>query len=177
MALRNLNHRRGFTLFELMIAVVLGAGILLAGRLLLEQVTSSSHTIIETQAAAEQRLWREETLRELFRNIEIATNDSFTFGGNERTLSFTTWCDSAAGLRGRCQVTLTLDTVLAMTSTSDSGHVILASDSVPGVFRYLNDVQNGGQWLRGWGQGITIPLAVGVIFGHDTTVLRIGSRG
>jgi len=64
-----------------------------------------------------------------------------------------------------------------MTTSVDSTPVVLARDSTIGLFRYLYDVQGGGQWLRGWGTGITIPLAVGVIFGHDTTVLRIGSRG
>lgn len=171
------SKRRGFTLLELMVAVVLGAGILMAGRLLLEQVTSASQTILFAQAASELRVSREQTLRELFRNLEIATTDSVTFGGTEHDMTFTSWCDSASGLRGRCRVTLTLDSVLAMTSSSDSARVVLARDTVLGVFRYLNDVHDGGQWLRGWGNGITIPLAIGVVFGHDTTVLRIGSRG
>jgi hypothetical protein len=159
-----------------MVAIVLGAGILMGGRLLLEQITLSGQTLAERQTNTEDEIHREQTLRDLFRNVEVGTSDSLTFGGADHTMAFTTWCDSANGLRGQCRVTLTLDSLV--TATSNTGLLdVLVRDSTIGAFRYLNDARNGGQWFRNWGRGITVPLAVGIVFGRDTTVLRIGSRG
>lgn len=173
--------RHGFTLVELMLAITLTAGLLLTGRLLLDQIADSEHRMISEGRVIHAAAARERTLRELFRNVEVGTSDSATFGGDERTMHFTSWCDSAAGLRSRCDVSLAIDTavtaVLSTAATAPEGRITLARDTVTGTFLYLGDAHNGGQWFRTWGTSITAPIAVGIVFGLDTTVLRIGDRG
>lgn len=174
---RRTSPRGGFTLLEVMVALTLSAGIILTGRLLLEQMGETGRAIVARSDAQDSVLAREETLRNLFRNIEVGPGDSVTFGGTERAMKFWSWCDSAGGLRGRCAVSVTVDTVLTVRSSTAEQPVVLLRGDSPGVFRYLNDARNGGQWYRAWGTGILVPLAVAVIFGTDTTVLRIGARG
>lgn len=169
-------NRVGFTLIELIAAMTISAGILLAGRLLLEQLGDAGRRIIATQTAQDSASARQEMLRYLFRNLEVGTSDSLTFRGLDRAMIFWTWCDSAAGLRGRCKVTMTLDSTLHVTTSTDSQSTVLMHGTGEGAFRYLSDAREGGQWYRSW-NGVTAPLAVGVIFGVDTTVLRIGDRG
>ena len=172
--------RGGFTLLEVMLALTLSAGIILTGRLLLEQMAETGRAIVARSDAQDSVLAREEALRNLFRSVEVGTEDSVTFGGGEHAMKFWSWCDSAAGLRGRCTVTVTLDTTLTVLPSTTGLPVVLLrgrNPGVAGVFRYLADARNGGVWYRSWGSGVTAPLAVAVIFGNDTTVLRIGARG
>jgi prepilin-type N-terminal cleavage/methylation domain-containing protein len=170
--------RRGFTLIELMLAITLAAGLLLAGRMLLEQVSQAEQEMVANGASADRIAGRERTLRELFRNLEVGTSDSVSFDGTQNAMHFTSWCDSAAGLRGKCGVTLTVDTVLTATVAGTSaGSTVLLRDTTAGEFLYLVDARAGGTWVHSWGRSIVAPIAVGVVFGRDTTVLRIGDRG
>jgi hypothetical protein len=125
---------------------------------------------------AELDVRQEQQLRELFRNLEVGTTDTMTFAGSEHEVRFVSWCDSANGLRARRQVLMSLDSSLIV-RIGEEAPVVLATMAQPGTFRYLNDARSGGQWFRVWGAGVTVPLAVGIISGVDTTVLRIGSRG
>jgi prepilin-type N-terminal cleavage/methylation domain-containing protein len=168
--------RSGFTLIELMVALTIGAGLLLAGRLLLEQITATEHVIVVDSAAQDTNLTHGLLLRSLVRNLEVGTDSLTTFGGNEHIAQFTSWCIDSTALRTRCAVRLTIDTTLTVV-TSITPLTVLQHTTETGQFRDLSDARNGGQWYRSWGIGLTAPLAIGVIVGHDTTVLRVGERG
>ncbi|HXC25158.1 MAG TPA: prepilin-type N-terminal cleavage/methylation domain-containing protein [Gemmatimonadaceae bacterium] len=168
--------RSGFTLIELMVALTIGAGLLLAGRLLLEQITATEHIIVADSAAQDTSVTQGLLLHSLVRNLEVGTDSLTTFAGNEHIAQFTTWCIDTTALRIRCRVRLTIDTTLTAV-TSATPLTTLQHTTKIGQFRYLSDARNGGQWYRSWGIGLTAPLAIGIIVGHDTTVLRVGDRG
>ena len=114
-------------------------------------------------------------LRDLVKNIETGTDSTTTFWGTERTLRFVSWCADEAAQRQRCNVRLAIDTVLTAVTSIDS-FVVLMHATDGGYFRSLGDARHGGHWYRSWGPGITVALALGVIAGADTNVLRIGDR-
>ncbi len=173
--LRRSSGHPGFTLVELMVALTIGAGVLLAGRLLVEQITAAEHAIVATTAVQETTATHALMLRSLVRNLEVGTDSLTTFGGNEHLVQFTSWCIDTTRQRMRCAAHFTIDTTLIVT-TSVIPSTVLQHMTAAGQFRYLGDARNGGHWYRSWGTGITVPLAIGVVVGNDTTVLRIGER-
>jgi prepilin-type N-terminal cleavage/methylation domain-containing protein len=168
------SRRHGFTILELLVALVLSAGVLLAGRALTEQAAGVSETIAVDAAIADSARARARILRTVVRNIDIGSGTS-NFSGDTRTAKFASWCSDGQVLKQHCAVTLTVDSLVTLTDSSASR--VLVRNTVPGVLRYLGDASDGGHWYRAWGPGVTLPLAVGIVFRTDTTVLRIGDRG
>ena len=171
-----MQERHGFTLIELMIAITITSGLLLAGRTILEQVSAVAHAITADAAANDTTLSHARLLRSIVRNLEVGPDSNTTFVGDERSVTFTSWCSDANVTPVRCLARLTVDTVVTLT-TSIAPATVLMRSTGGGRFRYLNDARGGGDWYRSWGAGITAPLAIGIIVGVDTTVLRIGERG
>jgi hypothetical protein len=66
---------------------------------------------------------------------------------------------------------------LAQTQTESVTGVIIADNFEQGALRYLSAASGGGVWFHAWGQGITAPLAIGIVLDGDTTILPIGERG
>jgi prepilin-type N-terminal cleavage/methylation domain-containing protein len=168
-------RQNGFTILELMVALALSAGLLLAGRALTEQVASVGETIAVNASIADSARVRARWLRTTMRNMDIGSDSSSNFFGDARTAKFTSWCAEGQMPREQCAVKLTVDSVVTLTDAS--GAHILARSTDLGFLRYLRDSRDGGHWSRSWGPEINLPLAIGVVFRADTIVLRIGDRG
>jgi prepilin-type N-terminal cleavage/methylation domain-containing protein len=192
------HDRSGFTLVELMVALVLSAIILLGARTILEQLADSADRTTKAAASADHRANMNRVIRALFEHAS-ASDSIYPFIGTRTMTQFSSWCDVPGGWSEHCTLTLaivpttasdsipsslpqapTLNTsntsvrVIVWTSAGDTLHF---KDSIPAAeLRYLDDVSDGGHWMIGWPAGITTPLAVGIVTTHDTTVLRIGER-
>jgi prepilin-type N-terminal cleavage/methylation domain-containing protein len=177
-------HRRngGFTLIELVVAMTLSGVVLLGARALWESLAVSVDRL-RTQATADAReVNGERLLRSLMGQLEVGTDQSHEFAGDEHHVRFTTWCDMPAGWQERCDAVIGIEPdsgaglrLVARLSTGEA--ITLQRGFGAGVLRYLNDPAGGGVWFRIWGHGITAPLAVGVITDGDTAIVRIGERG
>jgi prepilin-type N-terminal cleavage/methylation domain-containing protein len=172
----------GFTLIELVVAITLSGVVLLGARALWESLAISVDRL-RTQATADARDANgERLLRSLVGRLEIGTDQSHEFAGDEQHVRFTTWCDMPAGWQERCDAAIGIEpdsaAELRLVARLSTGEVItLQRGFSAGVLRYLNDPAGGGVWFRIWGHGITAPLAIGVITDGDTTIVRIGERG
>jgi prepilin-type N-terminal cleavage/methylation domain-containing protein len=175
-------RRNAFTLVELMVAIALSGVVLLGARALWESLAGSVDRL-RVQAAADAREANgERLLRSLVGRLEVGTDQSREFAGDERHTSFTTWCDVPAGWQERCAAELAIEPdsgpALRLVARLSTGETItLERGFYAGVMRYLNDPVGGGVWFRIWGHGITAPLAIGVITDGDTAIVRIGERG
>lgn len=179
-------RRPGFTLIEILVAMTVAAVVLLGADLVYEQLAASGHALASAARVDDAARGGEMLLRQLIREVDVSPSDSGTslrtFGGDAREARFTSWCTRPGGWKAECQVDLRVgsDTtaggsIVAVTSTGDTAQIRLPSATT--VLRYLLDASNGGHWLVSWGHGPTVPQAIGVVSGNDTTVLRIGSRG
>ena len=175
------DHRRGFTLVEVIVALVVSAIAVLGARLLLERVGDATALIVREATASDAKANGERMLRDLVSRLETGTSDVGPFVGSSDSARFTSWCDVPRGWRERCAVSLTVrpgdarDTLIVSTST---GLAFSALDApAPLELRYLNDVRAGGMWFSSWGAGITAPLAIGIAGARDTIILRVGERG
>jgi prepilin-type N-terminal cleavage/methylation domain-containing protein len=175
------NRRIGFTLLELLVAMTIATMAVLAARVLIEQLADAAQGIVGQGSESDEDANSERVLRELVRRLEVGTDDSTRFAGQERIARFTSWCDVPRGWLERCRVTLALDTrgrepVLAA-ALSTGEMIVLRRGFASGELRYLSDAARGGSWYRSWGVSITAPLAIGLVLDADTLILRIGERG
>ncbi len=181
MSLRRPRARGGFTLIEIIVALVVSSIVLLGARAMLSEVGDDALRIATQAQRVDSEANAERTLRALVRGLELSANDSAQFSGDERRVQFSSWCDVPAGWQERCSVALVIEK-----RRDGDALVIHASARAPmtvrarvraGSLRYLSTVTAGGDWIRMWGAGITAPLAIGIILDADTLIVPIGGRG
>jgi prepilin-type N-terminal cleavage/methylation domain-containing protein len=174
-------RRRGFTLIEVLVALAIAGSIVVTARMLLEELADDADRLVARATDADARANAERALRELVLRLEVGTDHARRFAGDERVARFTSWCDVPRGWQERCMVTLAVDregaeAVLAA-SLSTGELLVIRRGLANARLRYLGDAARGGTWFRSWGESITAPLAIAVVFDADTLILRIGERG
>jgi prepilin-type N-terminal cleavage/methylation domain-containing protein len=178
---RRSRSRAGFTLIEIVVALVVSAIVMLGARAMLGEVGDDALRISAETRRLDSEANGERTLRALVRRLDLGTDEASQFAGDPRQVSFASWCDVPSGWQERCAVTLTLEPRAgnsALVIHTSKGAALLVRDRIgTGEFRYLTTVTGGGEWIRVWGAGITAPLAIGVILDRDTLIVPIGERG
>jgi prepilin-type N-terminal cleavage/methylation domain-containing protein len=178
-------RHRGFTLIEVLVALVVGSIVLLGAHRVLEILTDRAHALIRHEMDSDRDANGERMLRDLVGQLEVGSPGTVSFTGSPDTVRFSSWCESPEGWHERCQVTLSFvargdHESLQMQSVTGQPVDLLQGFS-NGAFRYLESAAGGGQWFQRWGAGITAPLGIGVVLERehavDTMVLRIGPRG
>lgn len=173
--------RSGFTLIEVMVALLVSAIIVLGARTLLEQLGDSAQRTVAAATLADRAANGDQLLRDLAARLDMGGGDAARFSGDPTTTSFRSWCDSPSGWQERCAVTLVVragrggSALVGILTPGDS--VTLLDRGTPIELRYLGDPGSGGAWFSSWGAGITAPVALAVISGADTMIVRIGDRG
>ncbi len=178
-----------------MVAIAIGGLVLLGARSFLEVLADEEGHVAREAAIHDARANGERLLRDLVGRMEVGTTESGSFAGDPAETTFTSWCDVPAGWQERCRVTIAVESDRESDGTgpalvarlSGRRRVILRTGFRAGELRYLNSASSGGQWFRQWGEGITAPLAIGVLleresfdvggFAVDTLIVRIGERG
>lgn len=182
--------KRGFTLLEVIVAIAVGSLVVLGARVMLGMVAYGGTATREAAVAADRAANADAELRRLLRDLDVGTEQAMRFSGAPDEARFSTWCPVAGGWVERCSVVLRIEAgapgaVLVATLASGDGsrgdRVELRSGFDRAELLYLSDASLGGRWFRIWGEGITAPLAIGLVVDSagraDTTILRIGERG
>jgi prepilin-type N-terminal cleavage/methylation domain-containing protein len=170
--------RSGFTLIELLVALSVGAIVLLSARGVLEAIGDQSARITLAAHHADRVANAERALRALVMRMEMGVSPGVQFMGSSDTARFSTWCEVPSGWLERCTAVLKVVNVrgerqLVMELSTGQAHVVRSSFA-DGEIRYLASGAGGGVWIRDWGAGEVAPVAVVILAGADTTVLRTG---
>jgi prepilin-type N-terminal cleavage/methylation domain-containing protein len=174
---------RGFTLVEVMVAVVVIGVVLIGARALLGQVADGVDRIVAVGGETDREANAGRMLRAVVGRVEVdaSPENRRLFHGQPAGARFHSWCEVAEGWLERCAVSLgfvELDGGRALAlRTGAAEPLALRRGFAAGELRYLRDAADGGEWIERWGASISPPLAVGVIVDGDTTILRIGERG
>jgi prepilin-type N-terminal cleavage/methylation domain-containing protein len=175
--------RAGFTLVEVMVALVVIGIVLIGARAMLGQVADSADRITAASAEADREANAEGLLRAIAGRLEVAPvpGQEIRFQGDPRGARFHSWCEVPDGWLERCEVSLGFielqgERVLAL-RLSTGEMVPLRRGFASGEIAYLRSADGGGSWVHTWGASITAPIALGVVIDGDTTLIRIGERG
>lgn len=168
----------GFTLIELMVALLLTGMVLLIARALFAQVMVGADAIERDRVAGAHRRDRE-WLLEACRGIEVGTPGTTGFSGTAQKAAFTTRVLSSRGwteLRP-AEVTLDGDGLRVRAGGIDLQLV----DSIgAGGLDYLADPEGGGGWVVGWESPVSAPLAIRMKWSRggvvDSLLCPIGQR-
>lgn len=177
-------HRRGFTLIEVLVALVVTAAIALLAHGLFAAAADGGHRL----ALARRRLDREGNarafIREAFLALDVGADSAGPFEGEPHRVRFTTWLPVAAGWNERR--TMVLDARDGQWAAALGGgeidRIVLA-DSVTGVgLDYLLELGAGEHWVGDWHSAVSAPLAVRIRVtrmggGTDTSLYLVKPRG
>ena len=172
---------RGFTLVEVMVALVVSGMVLLGVRALFENLSAAQRRIVTREVRANAAANGMRLLRALVGRLDVGNPQSVPFTGTPDSSRFSSWCEVPGGWLERCTVMLAFDTSGSLHTLvarfDGASRLVLVRGFRTGTIRYLSDPAGGGHWLSEWGTGITAPLAIGVILDRDTLIVRVGERG
>lgn len=168
---------RGFTLIEVLVALSVGAMLLLAARVMVEQLAMTSGALARVQREHDDAAARTAVLRSLAFQVETDSVDGFRFQGYPDRAQFASWCDMPGGWQEPCSVTLSVagDTTVVYASAT-TGTISLRPNLGPVRLQYLAQSKQRLSWIDVWDASLVPPLAIGLVSPRDTTILRIGVR-
>ncbi|HWG35669.1 MAG TPA: prepilin-type N-terminal cleavage/methylation domain-containing protein [Gemmatimonadaceae bacterium] len=178
--------RTGFTLLEVLVAVMIAAMLLLSADAVFEQLASSRDDTARSSVTRDRLQNSDALVKSWVRQIDVSPTAGpaslpHAFVGDASESRFTSWCVAAGGWEQACAVSLhtvadsTGVGVVAVSSAGDSARIQMRDSTI--ALRYLSDAANGGHWVVSWPSGPTVPLAIGIVSPSDTIVYRVGARG
>jgi prepilin-type N-terminal cleavage/methylation domain-containing protein len=150
----------GFTLIEVVVALTIGALVVLVANQLFAAVAERGRTLITARTtldrAANARRW----LAAAFLSLDVGTDGAGGFDGRPDHTGFFTWLLTADGWFERQQVTLSADQGYLRAAITPGTPIALV-DSVTAVeFDYLLEPGAESRWVREWVSPVSAPLAV-----------------
>lgn len=183
---RGVCKRGGFTLIEILVAMVVGGVALGAAAALFVDLAGRDEAIRDSAVTSDHHWNGHLLLERLFLNADVRTGIAAPFRGDSVEMAFVSWCGEYATTMQRCRADLHLRSsgpgaelllvVAARTrgAAEESDSLLLRTVS-HGAFRYLIDVANGGIWVTSW-ERAQPPAAVAVVLDGDTLILAVGSH-
>ncbi len=173
-------NRRGFTLVEMLVALTLGAVVLMGARGLLDSLGAQASAVLRSAQAANSRANADDLLRRALADL-IVGNDSLTsFDGGESGFTFRGSCDTPHGWREPCDVRVATERqngeLGILLWQGDSSSIELRRGLARASVRYLLTAEEGGHWTNDWRNTVMLPRAVSLIADDDTIIMRIGER-
>lgn len=178
--------RTGFTLLEVLVAVMISATLLLSADVVFEQLADSRATAARATVERDRAQNALAMIRRWVRQANVSSRSGsglapHGFTGDSTTARFSSSCIAPGGWERECDVTLHVVSdsdgaaLVAVSSTGDSARLGRRDHSL--MLRYLIDATDNGRWVGRWPAGPTVPIAIGIVSGADTVLCRVGARG
>jgi prepilin-type N-terminal cleavage/methylation domain-containing protein len=167
-------ERGGFTLIEILVALALAAIVMIAARGLLDGLMGQAAAIVRAGQAADSLSGAEQSVRRTVGNLALPVGDTLAFEGDAGAARFVSWCAVPGGWLERCAVQLTARDSGGVRMVQNSGEVTLLHAGRLPALCYLSSVRDGGTWVNRWRSATDAPLAIGIVNGSDTAVMRVG---
>ncbi|PYP60083.1 MAG: hypothetical protein DMD40_01995 [Gemmatimonadetes bacterium] len=170
--------RRGFTLIEITVALIVGGMALSAAAALLTGLSDRADEIRTAGMRADGEGNGERLLRNLLGNLRFSTDSTHTLSGDSLAVTFLTSCETVEGWLRPCRARLAIEPPerfqLTLALRAGETHTIVLSRGarIPTAIRYLRDPAHGGRWVRQWTEIVT-PAALELTAGTDTVLLPV----
>lgn len=176
--------RRGFTLLELMVALVVAGAVVLVAERIFAGTVDTSRAVAESRRALDHEMNARRLLSSAFGSIEVGSQGA-EFNGQPGSARFVTWLQSSEGWFERQSVTFSLERSRVLLRMPGSPPVTVADDVTSLDLDYLLEPGAESHWVREWVSPVSAPLAVRVrISGAarpgtrtDTVIYLVKARG
>ena len=150
----------GFTLIEVLVALTIGALVLLVAHQLLVAVVDRGRALATARSGLDRAANAKRWLTVTFLSLDVGTDSTSGFDGRPAHAAFSTWLLTPDGWFERRQVTLGMEAGL-LRATETPGTPIVLTDSVTDVqFDYLLEPGAESRWVREWVSPVSAPVAV-----------------
>lgn len=159
---------RGFTLLEVLVALIIGAIAIGGARAVTTALVDNAARIDSVHVEVAEAINGERLLRRLVLEVEAGRDPGSVFAGTRGRATFDSWCRVPGGWLERCHVELSLlaapgDALATLEARISTGENLrLARLAAPAHFAFLEDAAHGGTWSDRWGPGPAAPLAIGI---------------
>ena len=171
----------GFTLVEVMVAVLLSASVALLAHRLFGAAVDAGGRLREGRLALDSRANAGQFLRSAFLSLEIGTEGAEGFAGARGRVRFSTWLPTADGWIERRTVELRRDGNRWIAAAPAGAPIELAAGVTDLQFDYLLEPGAESRWVSAWESAVSAPLAVRVRVtgaeGADTMIYLVKARG
>jgi hypothetical protein len=118
-------------------------------------------------------------LTRLLMDAHASTDSTKRFRGDENSVELWTLCDVPGGWSEECRATLAIDhrgdSSVVLATMPGGGALSVRRQKGIVAFRYYNpSAPDDTAWARQWSSNASLPVAVGLVTGTDTTVLPVG---
>jgi len=152
--------RRGFTLIEVVVALTIGAVVVLLAHQLFAAVAERGKTVIAARTALDRAANARRWLEAAFLSLDVGTDGASGFEGRPDHAAFTAWLLTPDGWFERQQVTLSA-AERRLRAVITPGTPIALADSVTDVqFDYLLEPGAESRWVREWVSPVSAPVAL-----------------
>lgn len=173
--------RTGFTLIEVMVALVLTGVVAGLAHQIFGAVTDHTRRLRETRHGLDRRSNAHRFLQSAFLSLEVGIDSAGAFSGQQDRVSFSSWMPTADGWLELSTVELGLDGNRWIATSPPDSNVELAGGVTALRFDYLLEPGAESAWAGEWESEVSAPLAVRVRITRgeraDTMLYLIKARG
>jgi len=174
--------RRGFTLIEMVVALTIGALVVLVAHQLFAAVADRGRTLIAARTALDRAVNARRWLAATFLSLDVGTDGAGGFDGRPDHAAFSTWLLMSDGWFERRQVTLTAKQGQLRAAVTPGTPIALVDSVADLQLDYLLEPGAESRWVREWVSPVSAPVAVRMRIanaggGVDTLLFLIKERG
>ena len=177
-----MRRESGFTLIEGVVALTIGALVVLVAHQLFAAVAERGKALTSARAALDRAANTRRWLHAMFLSLDVGTEGATGFDGRPDHAAFSTWLLTPDGWFERRHVSLSLEGD-RLTATVTPGTPIALMDSVSDLqLDYLLEPGADSRWVREWVSPVSAPVAVRLRIARtgyvvDTLLFLIKERG
>jgi prepilin-type N-terminal cleavage/methylation domain-containing protein len=180
-----MDHRKGFTLIEVMVALTVASLVVLLAHRVFTGVTDGAARVQQARQSLDREVNARRWLAEAIGSLDIGREGRGGFAGRPDRMEFDSWQLVPEGWQARVRIVLTVEGGRFVARRS-LGEAIALEDSVASVaFDYLLEPGANATWVREWISPVSAPMAVRLRLGVgkgaggrvDTLLFVVGPRG
>src|SRR5205807_3187415 len=179
----------GFTLFEVLIALTLGALVVLLAHQVFVAVADDGRALIAARQSLDRTMNARRWLAATFLSLDVGMESAGGFDGRVDRMAFAAWQRTADGWFERRRITLAREGDRLVAAVTPGAPVALMDDVDDVAFDYPLEPGAEARWVREWVSPVSAPIAVRLRVartgcgmgdagcGVDTLLLLIKERG
>ena len=152
--------RRGFTLIEVLVALAIGALVVLLAHQLFATVVNRGRTLLAARQSLDRTMNARRWLAATFLSLDVGMESAGGFDGRVDRMAFAAWQRTADGWFERRRITLAREGDRLVAAVTPGAPVALMDDVDDVAFDYLLEPGAEARWVREWESPVSAPIAV-----------------